>query len=99
MFEKLKGNLFSSLEQISIEIAAREKGGILDKAIVFLSGTDPWHFEWDNFWETLSTSSDPELIDIVKKTLEEAQELIGIPFELIVGKGNPLHYVPFPWPS
>ncbi len=70
----------------------------LDKAIVFLSGAGPWSIEWDAMWESLSTSSDPELIEIVKETREEAKKSIRIPFELIIGKDNPLRYVPFPWP-
>ena len=50
-------------------------------------------------WESLSSGSDPQLIEIVKETYEEAQGSINIPFELIVGKDNPLRYVPFPWPE
>lgn len=97
MFDKLRGNLFSSLQQINSYISAKIQEMPLDKAIVFLSGTNPWYIERDTLWETLSTGSDPELIDIVKKTREEAEKSIGIPFELIVGKDTPLRYVPFPW--
>jgi len=99
MFDKLKGNLFSSLEQIRSYIAATGLKRMPSKAIVFISGTSPWQFEWDNLWETLSTSNAPVLIEIVKKAYEEAAKLLGIPFELVVGKDNPLRYVPFPWPD
>lgn len=99
IFEKLKGNLFSSLEQINSYITARNEKGTPDKAIIFVSGTGPWSYEWDTFWETLSTGSDPELLDMVKETEQIAGELINIPFDLVVGKDNPLRYVSFPWPN
>ena len=98
MFDKIRGDLSKAIEQINQYIFGRQIEKTPDRAIIFLSGTDPWSIEWNTMWESLSTGSDPELIGIVKKTREEAQKLIGIPFELIVGKDNPLRYVPFPWP-
>jgi hypothetical protein len=99
MFEKITENLLKALKQIKHYISERIIGKTPVKAIVFLSGTDPFSNEWDTFWETLSTGRDNELIANVNEARKEAKKLIGMPFELIIGKDNPVRYVPFPWPN
>jgi len=96
MLEKLRGNLFTALEQINSFISHNSPGEIATKALVFFSGTGPWNIEWDYMWRALE-ESDEETWQTVEEIYNEASQLADIPFELIVGKGNPLKYEPFLW--
>ena len=68
-------------------------------AIVFFSGTDDWSMEWFVLWEMVKARKDPSQWpwDRICSIQREASSSIGIPFELIVAKGNPVEYGPFPW--
>jgi len=97
MLEKLGGNLMAALRQIKSFIESNPTGANPMKALVFLSGTDPFSIEWDDMWKSLCEHNDVKAWDKVNDIYEEAAQLIIIPFELIVGKGNPIRYVQFPW--
>ena len=71
------------------------------QAVVFFSGIDPWQPEWDALWDVLFSRNklSPEesrcAWDCVRFIREAATALINpLPFELIVGKGNPVQYGP-----
>jgi hypothetical protein len=97
MLEKLGGNLMKALEQIKPFVERQPLPGTSTRALVFLSGTDPWSIEWSDMWEALCEPKNQSLLNKVGGIHREASQFIGIPFELIVGKGNPLRYVRFPW--
>lgn len=97
MLDKLCGNLKSALEQIKAFMCSDRCTEIPTNALVFLSGTDDSHIEWDDMWEALCKSDDSNVQEKVKEIHKEARQLIDIPFKLIVGKGNPVKYVNFPW--
>mgnify|MGYP005863811181 CR=1 FL=1 len=110
MLEKLCGNLMAALKQIKSFIGRNPSREHSFRALVFLSGTSSWSGEWSAMWEMLE-SKDNATWGAVKEIHTKASELIGIPFELIVGKdteeetefaGRPatkktLKYVPFAW--
>ncbi len=110
MLEKLCGNLMSALKQIKSFIDRNPSREYLSRALVFLSGTNSWSWEWNDMWETLK-SKDSTIWEKVNEVHTQASKLIRIPFELIVGKdkeergtfaGHPAtiktpEYAPFPW--
>ncbi len=97
MLEKLGGNLMAALKQIKSFIESDLTGVNPVKALVFLSGTDPFSIEWNDMWEALCKYNDTKAWDAVNSIYEKAAQLVSIPFELIVGKGNPIRYIQFPW--
>jgi len=97
MLEKLCGNLISALKQIKSFIDNNPTEGIPSKALVFLSGTDPWSIEWSDMWDAMCNFDDDAAWRKVEEIHKQAEQLINLPFELVVGKGSPVRYVPFPW--
>jgi hypothetical protein len=104
---RLQEELLGKLGQIKGFIDAT--GAHADQAIVFFSGIDEWEPEWSIVWEALDANGGAawKQLSAIKKA---ADQLIGIPFELIVGryqkKGQgpngevqygPIEYVPFSW--
>lgn len=97
MLSKLGGKLNTSLKQI-----AKYYDNLIDKsqissALVFFSGTGPESREWETMWEMLCNPLNSALWARVSRMYNDAKKLIGIPFELIGGCGNPLEYRAFPW--
>lgn len=97
MLEKLGGNLMKALEQIKPFVERQPLRDSPTSALIFLSGTDPSRIEWDDMWETLCEPKNQSVWEKVEGIHREASQFVDIPFELIVGKGNPLKYVRFPW--
>lgn len=97
MLCKLSDNLMKALKQIKSFADNNPSREIPSRALVFLSGTDPWSIEWSDMWEALCESDDSAAWGKVDGIHKEASQFVGIPYELIVGKGNPLRYVRFPW--
>ena len=95
--EKLKSDFIKKLAQIK-EFIDREQIGA-SQAIVFFSGTGPENMEWDILWDQLEREKDPSHWpwNSIRSMYEEGKTSIPVPFELIVGKGNPLEYGSFPW--
>lgn len=95
--EKLECELMGKITQIR-DFTDTSKIGATH-AIVFFSGTDPWEIEWSVLWEMLGErGKDLKWVwERVHSIHQTASALISIPFELIVGKGNPVKYGPFPW--
>ena len=104
---KLQGDLTKKLVQIKQFMGTT--GTHANEAIVFFSGIDEWEPEWNQFWSTLDAKEEWawDCVDQIKK---DADALIGMPFELIIGryqkKGRgpggemrygPMAYGPFPW--
>jgi len=50
-------------------------------------------------WDMLLKYKDDVVLERVTSLKQEAQKMITIPFELIVGIGTPLRYDRFPWPT
>ena len=57
---------------------------------------DPSSIEWDDMWESLY-GGNAKIWSKVEEIRETASQTISVPFELIVGKGNPMTYGRFPW--
>jgi len=104
---KLQGDLTKKLGQKEFMGAT---GTNANQAIVFFSGIDEWEPEWDKLWSTLEGQQGQWAWDYVDQIKKDADTLIGMPFELIVGryqkKGRrlggevqygPMEYVSFPW--
>lgn len=99
MLDKLGGNLKSGIKQIKVYVLSGRCAEIPTNALVFLSGTDDFHIEWDDVWEALCHSDDSSARDKAAEIYREVGQLIDMPFRFIVGKGNPVEYVDFPWPQ
>jgi len=97
MLEKLGGNLMKALQQIRTFIDGNPLGKVPIKALVFLSGTDPTRIEWDDMWQALYEADSGTSWEQVERIHKEASQLVGVPVQLIVGKGSPVRYVSFPW--
>ena len=104
---RLRDDLLGKLGQIKGCHGA--VGDHADQAIVFFSGVDEWEPEWSVVWDALD-ANDEEAWKQVSAIKQAADQLIGIPFELIVGryqkKGRgpngkarhgPMQYLPFSW--
>lgn len=103
---RLQAELLDKLKQIKGFMAAKRTQ--VDRAIVFFSGVDEWSPEWSVIWEALDANDEAARKQIYA-IKQEADELIGIPFELIVGRYQKngrgpqgevrygsIDYVPFP---
>jgi len=99
MIDKLKGNLYKALGQINGYKNTQNFEATNLNGLGFLSGTGPEEKEWDTMWDMLFKYKDNEVLERVINLRQEAQKMIEIPFELIVGIGNPLRYDCFPWPA
>lgn len=97
MLEKLDGDLMGKLEQIREFMNNSHRTPSI--AVVFFSGTEPWQIEWDVLWKEMKSSIDPSQWpwDHIKLIADKAKVLMPVPFELIIGQGNPVKYAPFPW--
>lgn len=104
---KLKGELDKKLLQIRKFMETTDAKA--DQAIVFFTGIDQWEPEWAVLWDTLEGRGNWawELVQSIK---QDADKLIIMPFELIVGRNQgkgrgpsgevqygPIEYVPFSW--
>ena len=105
---KLQGDLMKKLGQIKEFMGAT--GTNANQAIVFFSGIDEWEPEWAELWSTIEGGREQWAWDCLDQLKEDAEALIAMPFELIVGryekKGRspagevqygPMEYRPFPW--
>jgi hypothetical protein len=99
MIDKMKGDLYKALRQINEYKNTQNFEATNLNGLVFLSGTGPEEEEWDTMWDMLFKYKDNDVLERVLNLRKEAQELIDVPFELIVGIGVPLRYDRFPWPA
>lgn len=97
MLSKLEGKLNTSLKQIATYYNNQIDKLQISSALVFFSGTGPESKEWGTMWEVLCNPTGSASWARVGRIYSDAKNLIGIPFELIVGRGNPLEYRTFLW--
>lgn len=97
LLPKLCSQLKDALRQIKDYMATSYSGRPPSKAVVFLTGTGPDQWDWKDFWDMLCKYRDVGTWRIVCAMHEAANEVIGMPFELIVNKGNLREFGPFPW--
>lgn len=95
MIDKLEGNLYRALEQIRDYKNSRIIGQDL-RGLVFLSGTSPQEKEWDVLWDMLFKYKDDNARRRIIDMKQKSQEMVDIPFDLIVEFGIPsCHYPSF----
>jgi hypothetical protein len=101
---KLEGELGNKLWQIRKFVESTSAKA--DHAIVFFSGVDEWEPVWSEFWATVDAKEQGALT-YLHSIKEAADKLLGIPFELVVGRYKktedghygPIEYVPYAWPT
>lgn len=111
MLEKLSANVMQALKQIRYAIRGSVCSGVASRALVFLSGTSSFSYEWHRMWKALCENGDSNICERASEIHREASEFIELPFELIVARHEKgltgpagettmtLEYVPFPWPT
>ena len=111
MLEKLSGDLMQALKQIKTFIRGHVGSRIPSRALVFVSGTSSFSYEWHSMWKALCRYRDSSICEKAKDIHTRASELIELPFDLIVAKHmkeptghasettTALKYVSFPWPA
>jgi hypothetical protein len=93
---RLKSDLLLKINQIR-EFKDSQNVKASD-AVVFFSGIDDWSMEWYQLWQSMRYQKDNSLWPwtCIKVIKQEADALVGMPFQLIFGCGNPVEYNPFP---
>jgi hypothetical protein len=99
---RLRDELLDKLRQIKGFMDATKTQA--DLAIVLLSGIDEWQPEWSVVWEALD-ANDGASWKQVSAIRNAADQFIGVPIELIVGRyqkigrgpNREVQYVPFSW--
>ncbi|MCI0897378.1 MAG: hypothetical protein J4O11_03685 [Chloroflexi bacterium] len=80
---RIQEELLAKLEQVRTFIEASGYGAA--HVIIFFSGVDEWESEWSELWKSLD-SMESWAWDRVATIKAEGDKLIGLPFELIVGR-------------